>query len=200
MRSVPKERRWSEVAMRSWLLPLVLLMLGACQTAGGNDASAALESARAEAQTASTKPAAPEKQPSRDPVAGEEVHKPAVRDSRDPVLAAVFEIGRLQKVKGTLEAMDVVFRCYERAQDPRASITDAKICAAQDFAVSKSVEEGRAKPLGGQADARSAIIAGRVAHRIGALMQLKGMGQAEFDRFGFYLHQYVKPAHIRALS
>lgn len=201
MPSALKERRLCNLAMRGWLLSMLLLALGACQTAGGNSTSATLESARAEAMNA-----APERQgvaslqPTPGGVVAERAGKPVIRDSSDPVLTAVVRIGRLQKAQGTLAAMDAVFQCYERAQEPRATIADAKVCAAQDFAVSKSVEEGRAQPAGRQADARSAIISRRAAQRIGALMQLKGMNQAEFDRFGLYLHQVVKPAHIRAMS
>ena len=134
------------------------------------------------------------------PRQGEPVQAGRNRPGADPVLDAVEKIGRLQKAQGTLAAMDVVFACYERAKDRKASLTDARICAAQDFAVSKSVEEGRAKRVGGQSDVRASIIASRVAQRIGALMQLKGMGQAEFNRFGLYLHQVAKPAHARAMS
>lgn len=193
---------------RGWFLSLMLLGLAACQTAGG-DASAPLESARQEAADASaaappataSMPAGEPKPPmASNPRQGEPVQAGRNRPGADPVLDAVEKIGRLQKAQGTLAAMDVVFACYERAKDRKASLTDARICAAQDFAVSKSVEEGRAKRVGGQSDVRASIIASRVAQRIGALMQLKGMGQAEFNRFGLYLHQVAKPAHARAMS
>ena len=194
---------------RGWLLPLLLLTLTACQTAGGNGASTTLESARLEAKAKSDAEAARGPAPADEKkagVPGETRADAPVRprsgapSGADPIVDAVERVGRLQKAQGTLAAMDAVFQCYERAQEPRATIADAKVCAAQDFAVSKSVEEGRAQPAGRQADARSAIISRRAAQRIGALMQLKGMNQAEFDRFGLYLHQVVKPAHIRAMS
>ncbi|MFP1633489.1 hypothetical protein ACLB6G_17290 [Zhengella sp. ZM62] len=194
---------------RGWFLSLMLLGLAACQTAGGGDATVTLESARREAVDASGT-ALPETAARQKPEAGPGLASNArqgqpapagrPRPGADPVLDAVEKIGRLQKAQGTLAAMDVVFACYEHAKDRKASLSDAKVCAAQDFAVSKSVEEGRARRMGGQSDVRATIIASRVAQRIGALMQLKGMGQAEFDRFGQYLHQVAKPAHARAMS
>lgn len=186
----------------------MLLGLAACQTAG-SDASVTLESARQEVAGGHAAAAPAEAvHPARasgprvasGPGAGDPARTAAKRPDRDPVLDAVEKIGRLQKAQGTLAAMDIVFSCYERAKDRQASLTDAKACAAQDFAVSKSVEEGRAKRAGGQADVRASIIASRVAQRIGALMQLKGMSQADFDRFGLYLHEVAKPAHVRAMS
>lgn len=194
---------------RGWLLPLLLLTLTACQTAGGNGASTTLESARLEAKAKSDAEAARGPAPADEKKAGVPGETRADAPVRprsgapsggDPIVDAVERVGRLQKAQGTLAAMDTVFQCYEKARDPRAPMLLAKTCAAQDFAVSKSVEEGRARRVGGQADVRASIIARRVAQRIGALMQLKGMGQAEFNRFGLYLHQVVKPAHMRAMS
>ncbi|MDZ7823183.1 MAG: hypothetical protein U5K75_03490 [Ahrensia sp.] len=47
---------------------------------------------------------------------------------------------------------------------------------------------------------RALLVSKRHGARIGALMQLKGMGQAQFNTFGKYLHQVAEPAFTQALK
>ncbi len=191
MPSVPKARRWCDVKPRPLLLllatGLALGQLSGCQSAGeGGKPVTVLESA-AKPQAS---PATPSAQPA----------QPAAKPAGDPIVAAVEKVAEVQKNRGTLAALDYVSACYDRVKDPRAPMIEVQACAAQDFVVSKSVEEGKAKPEGADKTKRAKLIAQRLAPRIGALMQLKGMSQPQFNTFGLYLHRVAKPAYEKAMG
>lgn len=114
------------------------------------------------------------------------------------LVKAAESIAALQRAKGNLAALDDVFACYERAKAKDAPISDAKVCAAQDFVVSKSVNEQTAKPENAARNKRAKFIAKRSAERIGAVLQAKGMNQGQFNVFGRFLHSHVLPAYQRA--
>ena len=192
MPSAPKARHWCDVtALRLPFLFLAGLTLAAasgCQSSGeAGKPVAVLESAKQDAP--------PPARPETAPAPAEAEAKPA-----DPLLAAVDQIAKVAKNRGTLAALDFVFACYDRVKDPRATLGDAQACAAQDFVVSKSVEDGKAKRESAEKTKRAQLIAQRVAPRIGALMQLKGMNQNQFNSFGLYLHRVAKPAYDKAMA
>lgn len=116
----------------------------------------------------------------------------------DAVLNGVQAIARTYSQGGRDKALRDVLACYQRVQGRSASIAAAKVCAAQDFVVSNAVTDAY-KAAGRVAKRdRTVLVAERVAERIGALMQLKGMSQSQFNTFGLYLHQVAKPAFDRA--
>ena len=191
MPSAPKARRWCDVKPKPLLLllatGLAIGQLSGCQSSGeGAKPVSVLESVAKPAAS----PATPAAQPA----------QPAAQPPSDPVVAAVEKVAAVQKNRGTLAALDHVFACYDRVKDPRAPMIEVQACAAQDFVVSKSVEEGKAKPESADKTERAKLIAQRMAPRIGALMQLKGMSQPQFNTFGNYLHRVAKPAYEKAMG
>ncbi len=125
---------------------------------------------------------------------------PAAEGGNDEarMVDAAASIAALQKARGNLAALDDIFACYERAKAKDAPIGEAKVCAAQDFVVSKSVNEQTAKPENAARNKRAKFIAKRSAERIGAVLQAKGMNQGQFNVFGRFLHSHVLPAYQRA--
>ena len=194
MPSAPKARRWCDVT--SLRLPLLVLagialaVISGCQSSGeAGKPVAVLESAKKD-----TPPPPPPATP--EPAAAEKPAAPAA----DPLLAAVNQIAAVQKKRGTLAALDFVFACYDRVKSPRVPLGEAQACAAQDFVVSKSVEECKAGRESPEKTKRAQLIAQRLAPRIGALMQLKGMNQNQFNTFGLWLHRVAKPAYDKAMA
>ncbi len=115
--------------------------------------------------------------------------------ANDAILAGVEAIARKRKAEGHSAALASVLDCYKRAQAQSVSLDVARICAAQDFVISRAIEDenggpGRSSP--------ALLVAGRAPERIGALMQLKGMSQPAFNTFGRYLHAVALPAFEKA--
>lgn len=122
----------------------------------------------------------------------------AAADENRRVVDGIREIARLQGSRGDLVAYQQIFACYGKAQQPRAPIADAKVCAAQDFVISKNVLAS-ARSRGGDAEyKRAMLVAERHAQRIGALMEFKGMNQSQFNAFGRFLHTDGKTAYLQA--
>lgn len=187
---------------------ILLLALASCQSAGSSsDATgvAALESVDAgddaAAETAAAEPVAePDPETETGTVAAvAESTRPAVETAKvlppdDDVLRnAVVDIAKLHKAKGHQAALARVSDCYTRAQSKDVTMEQSKICAVQDFAISRATEN-RFKAQGkSNARNRTLIVAKRAPERIGALMQLKGMTQSQLNSFALYLHAVVLP-------
>lgn len=115
----------------------------------------------------------------------------------DPVLQGVKEIARIRGRDGESAAVLAVFACYKKARDRSVTLTGARICAAQDFVVSREVISKRPANATGTGD-RALLVSKRHAERIGALMQLKGMNQNQFNTFAAYLNAVAEPAYQAA--
>ncbi|MEL6435221.1 MAG: hypothetical protein AAFP99_00365 [Pseudomonadota bacterium] len=114
------------------------------------------------------------------------------KSEREVLEAAVRQIATIEKERGSQVAFQRVFQCYQRAKERDASKRLAKACAAQDFVLSRSYRDANTKR-----DSLT-IIAERAPQRIGALMELKGVQQAEFNRFGFFLNSVALPTYKQA--
>ncbi len=123
---------------------------------------------------------------------------PAAQPSNvDPVVAGVQSIAAIRNKDGEPAAVLAVFACYKMARDKSVALTGARICAAQDFVVSREVISKRPATATGTGD-RALLVSKRHAERIGALMKLKGMSQNQFNTFGAYLHAIAEPAYQKA--
>ena len=181
-------------------------LVSACQSTGGKDGGtpAAIEPLESVARTETPSPApAPDPLPSA-PAGPAAEPAPATApatatarraSSNDRVLAAVEAIARLRKTKGHQAAMAQVLACYNRASAPSVPVEASKVCAAQDFVISRALEDENGGPGRGSPQL---IIAGRAPERIGALMQAKGMSQQAFNTFGLYLNSVALPAFRKA--
>ena len=117
--------------------------------------------------------------------------------SADPVVAGVQDIAVIRKTKGEPAAVTAVFACYKKARERAVSLDEARICAAQDFVVSREVISNRPSSATGTND-RALLVSKRHPERIGALMKLKGMNQSQFNTFGSYLHAIAEPEYQKA--
>lgn len=130
-----------------------------------------------------------------------EVEKQATNDvsqpNADPVVAGVQKIAAIRNEDGEPAAVLAVLDCYKKARDRAVPLTGARICAAQDFVVSREVISKRPATATGTGD-RALLVSKRHAERIGALMKLKGMNQSQFNTFGAYLHAVAEPEYQKA--
>lgn len=117
--------------------------------------------------------------------------------SSDPTVAAVQAMASIRNKDGEAAAVVAVFNCYKKARERSASLERARICAAQDFVVSREVISSRPTTATGTND-RALFVSKRHAERIGALMKLKGMNQSQFNTFGAYLHAVAEPEYQKA--
>ncbi len=122
---------------------------------------------------------------------------PAASSGSDIVLNGLRDIAALRKKGGERAAIEAVFACYKQARARSVRLGQARVCAAQDFAVSREVIAARPAGATGTGD-RALFISKRHAERIGALMKLKGMNQSQFNTFGRYLHAVAEPAYQEA--
>ena len=118
----------------------------------------------------------------------------AEQPNADPVVASVQSIAAIRNKDGEPAAILAVLACYKKARSKSASLTAARICAAQDFVVSREVISKRPATATGTGD-RALLVSKRHAERIGALMKLKGMNQSQFNTFGAYLHAIAEPEY-----
>ncbi|MEL6919683.1 MAG: hypothetical protein AAFO77_01475 [Pseudomonadota bacterium] len=119
---------------------------------------------------------------------------PARQSEDERLRGAVTQIAAIEDERGRNAAFQSVFSCYERAKLRDAPISLAKVCATQDFVLSR----GRVD-AGGDRD-QLLIIAERAPQRIGALMELKGMGQSQFNQFGLFLNRVALPTYRQTQS
>ncbi|MEM8541418.1 MAG: hypothetical protein AAGF25_10730 [Pseudomonadota bacterium] len=117
--------------------------------------------------------------------------------SANPVVAGVQDIAAIRNTKGEAAAVMAVFACYKRARERSVSLTEAQVCAAQDFVVSREVISSRPSSATGTND-RALLVSKRHPERIGALMKLKGMNQSQFNTFGSSLHAIAEPEYQKA--
>lgn len=115
----------------------------------------------------------------------------------DPVIAGVRSIAAIRNKNGEPAAVLAVFSCYKKAREKSVTLTGARICAAQDFVVSREVISSRPATATGTND-RPLLVSKRHAERIGALLKLKGMNQSQFNTFGAYLHAVAEPEYQKA--
>ena len=121
----------------------------------------------------------------------------AAPSNADPVVVAVHSMAAIRNKDGEPAAVLAVFACYKKAREKSVSLTSARICAAQDFVVSREVISKRPATATGTGD-RALLVSKRHAERIGALMKLKGMNQNQFNTFGAYLHAIAEPEYQKA--
>lgn len=200
---------------RFTLLAFMLFALAACQT-GNTDTDGALSTVVGEGANNAAKPedapssAEENSAPKVDPVEtvkAEEAKpeakpEPKVEATPEPpkgdaIEASMAEIAAIRKSQGERGAVTAIFACYEKARAKSASLEQAKICAAQDFAVSREIIVARPENATGTGD-RALLVSKRHASRIGALLQFKGMSQSQFNTFGRYLHAVAEPAYKKA--
>ena len=193
------------ICFRLGLMAAAALLTVACQSTNSTETTSAipaLESAAgietAEAppevlasNEAGTEPAASTEEAS---AAQQPNGQTAPQTESDRLIGAAVQIAGLEKEQGRNAAFRSVLACYERAKSREAPVVVAKECATQDFVISRARQEA-----GGQRD-QQLIIAQRAPQRIGALMELKGMGQAEFNSFGLFLNRVALPAYRQAQS
>lgn len=193
----------------------VLAVVSGCQTSG-TDTAGALSSAAGNADAAAAnangdQPAL--EQDGQDVAAGGETSESADGDapqgaeasavapvkssSADPVVAGVQTVASIRNEKGEGAAILKVLDCYKQARERSVSLALARICAAQDFVVSREVISNRPANATGTND-RPLLVSKRHAERIGALMKLKGMNQNQFNTFGAYLHAVAEPEYQKA--
>ena len=185
---------------RFGFLGLVACALAACQSTSSNETTSAipaLESAAGVEETSETDIAAvpgAENNETAETVDVAAASPPAAQSESDRLRNAVIQIAGLEKEQGRDAAFRSVLACYERAKSREAPVVVAKECATQDFVISRGRQEA-----GGQRD-QQLIIAERAPQRIGAMMELKGMGQTEFNSFGLFLNRVALPAYRQARS
>ncbi|MEM1376558.1 MAG: hypothetical protein AAGG69_04135 [Pseudomonadota bacterium] len=197
---------------RAAIILAALAFVSACQTnstettsaipvleSASDDSSPAVvsdETSAAEATDADTSTDAPPAETAAEPAETTPAQQVAsVRQSEEERLTkAATDIAGLEASRGREAAFNSVLGCYERAQQQSSPVSLAKICATQDFVISR----GRLDAGGGRD--RLLIIAQRAPQRIGALMELKGMRQAEFNQFGLFLNRIALPAYKQSKS
>lgn len=122
---------------------------------------------------------------------------PDEQRSANPIVASVQAMAYIRGKDGESAAVLAVLDCYKKAREKSVSLTAARICAAQDFVVSREVISKRPASATGTND-RVLLVSKRHAERIGALMKLKGMNQSQFNTFGAYLHAIAEPEYQKA--
>lgn len=195
----------SHACLRLGTVATVTVFLVACQSANTGETTSAIPALESAAAVEAAPPAIEGNDEAVDggvsandeavPVsAGAEpaVVEPSAQSESDRLRTAVVQIAGLEKEQGRDAAFRSVLACYERAKSREAPVVVAKECATQDFVISRGRQEA-----GGQRD-QQLIIAERAPQRIGALMELKGMGQAEFNNFGLFLNRVALPAYKQA--
>ncbi|MEN0001352.1 MAG: hypothetical protein AAF940_10740 [Pseudomonadota bacterium] len=200
------------LADQGWITPLLLaggvILLAGCQSTNSPESTSAipvLESAAAPATAPDGTEVAPDaagvESTDADPAATvpetqaaptQQARASDAQSESDQLRTAAVQIAGLEKERGRQAAFQSVLACYERAKVREAPVSLAKTCATQDFVISRGRQEA-----GGQRD-QQLIIAERAPQRIGALMELKGMGQAEFNNFGLLLNRVALPAYRQA--
>ena len=174
-------------------------LVSACQSTGGDDGTPAAIAPLASAAGAPVAPAGPPAATPA-PATATPAPQPATAGARnaagqDAVLAAVEAIAGVRKARGHQAALAQVLDCYNKASAPSVSVEASKVCAAQDFVISRTLEDENGGPGRGSAQL---IIAGRAPERIGALMQAKGMSQPAFNTFALFLNNIALPAFRKA--
>jgi len=193
------------MCFRLGLTAAAALLLVACQSTNSTETTSAIPALESAAGV-ETVEAPPEAVASNgggaEPVAGTQEAsatqqsngQTVAQSESDRLIGAAVQIAGLEKEQGRNAAFRSVLACYERAKSREAPVVVAKECATQDFVISRARQEA-----GGQRD-QQLIIAQRAPQRIGALMELKGMGQAEFNSFGLFLNRVALPAYRQAQS
>lgn len=201
--------------LRTFVIVSLLAILAGCQT-GSTDTAGTLSSATGAESVADSDTGAeglqvldadgnvvtPDEQSAdtETPVAEQTTDASAASDnqrSADRVVAGVQDIAAIRNTKGEPAAVLAVFACYKKARERAVSLTAARICAAQDFVVSREVISKRPSSATGTND-RALLVSKRHPERIGALMKLKGMNQSQFNTFGSYLHAIAEPEYQKA--
>jgi hypothetical protein len=184
-------------------LALPVLLLAACQSGGDSTGTGAIDPLASVAEqpkapsieTGAVAPVA-EQQPRQQVAAApaKERAMPVQGQLDDRVREAMTRIAGVQESRGNRVALSQVLQCYERAKKREATMDDARVCAAQDFVISKSVLEDSPR----ERDGTLILLSKRSAQRIGAVLQFKGMGQSQFNNFARYLHSFALPAYRQA--